>query len=337
MDTYRKILKYRSHLMGMAILWVVFFHMKVTLPTKLIEFVWKIGYGGVDIFFFLSGIGVYYSLKKNTVEEFYLRRLKRIMPAYLPIVFVVFILYNIQQWRGVSFSIIINWMKQLIGNVFMIGWINQVDGQFNWYVQAVMWFYLLAPLLVHLIRKVSVNKGRMLCFWSVLFLMQIPFFGNSIHKMPARLLVYALGMYVAWRYEEGTEEKDNTIMLYLLATVGMGGLYFIYAYVPDWLSMYGLYWFPFVLIVPGLCVLLSNGMDALNKYKVTTLLANGVARLGEASFEIYLIHIVLFEFVLNSIEWKGNIKWLLAAIASVIAGILYKKVIIGITKKLRLV
>lgn len=41
--------KYRSAWMGVAILWVVLFHMEVTLPWIHLQSLFKMGYGGVDI------------------------------------------------------------------------------------------------------------------------------------------------------------------------------------------------------------------------------------------------------------------------------------------------
>lgn len=76
----------RSALMGIAMLWIVFFHM--TLDTgghPIISFVKGLGNIGVDMFLFLSGIGLYFSWKNcgGKVRRFYIKRLKRIAPATL--------------------------------------------------------------------------------------------------------------------------------------------------------------------------------------------------------------------------------------------------------------
>ena len=59
------ICKWRAELMGAAILWVVLFHAGFQFRGVFFDTVQAIGYGGVDIFFLLSGIGLYYSLKKS--------------------------------------------------------------------------------------------------------------------------------------------------------------------------------------------------------------------------------------------------------------------------------
>ena len=67
-----------------AILWVVFFHAQLGLGGLLYD-VQKIGYGGVDMFLFLSGFGLYHSLSRDAdAGRYLLRRARRLLPAYLP-------------------------------------------------------------------------------------------------------------------------------------------------------------------------------------------------------------------------------------------------------------
>ena len=57
------ISKYRTSLMGLSMIWVMLFHLPISLsffnPIK------SIGYLGVDIFLFLSSYGLYYGFKKD--------------------------------------------------------------------------------------------------------------------------------------------------------------------------------------------------------------------------------------------------------------------------------
>jgi peptidoglycan/LPS O-acetylase OafA/YrhL len=73
--------------MGIAILWIVWFHTLSFNPFligNLLTFFKSIGYFGVDIFLFLSGFGLItgWVNKQYTITAFYKRRLLRIMPAY---------------------------------------------------------------------------------------------------------------------------------------------------------------------------------------------------------------------------------------------------------------
>ena len=77
------ISKYRSTLMGLAILWVMYFHINVQTFTDFGWFFHRIGFYGVDIFLFLSGIGVYFSLKNDPKFWDFIRREP---PEYYPLI-----------------------------------------------------------------------------------------------------------------------------------------------------------------------------------------------------------------------------------------------------------
>ena len=81
---YRDIIKYRSVWMGAAIIWVVFFHIPEILDVTWLAFVKKLGYGGVDLCLFASGVGCFYSLQKDPDPgRFIVRRFWRLAPVYL--------------------------------------------------------------------------------------------------------------------------------------------------------------------------------------------------------------------------------------------------------------
>ena len=77
------ISKYRGQLMGFAILIVALFHSSIVHTNDLVDFFCFSGDMGVDIFFFLSGFGMYYAcLKKQTYGQFMKKRMVRIVPAW---------------------------------------------------------------------------------------------------------------------------------------------------------------------------------------------------------------------------------------------------------------
>ncbi|MGN9060685.1 hypothetical protein ACTM96_14400 [Mediterraneibacter faecis] len=60
----KKISEFRTELMSIAILWVLWFHTQMEFDNDLLLLLKNLGYGGVDIFFLVSGLGLYKSLKK---------------------------------------------------------------------------------------------------------------------------------------------------------------------------------------------------------------------------------------------------------------------------------
>ena len=66
---YRIFSKYRTELMGVAMLWVMFFHAwDLDMGHPLLEWVRAAGFGGVDIFILLSAMGLVISLSRKEVD-----------------------------------------------------------------------------------------------------------------------------------------------------------------------------------------------------------------------------------------------------------------------------
>ena len=88
---FKDLLRFRNVWLGIAMIWIVLFHIPIEWPIKVLDFIINLGYAGVDICLFASGIGCYYSLTSNSdVGVFIKRRLNRIMPMYL--IFIVCVL-----------------------------------------------------------------------------------------------------------------------------------------------------------------------------------------------------------------------------------------------------
>lgn len=84
--------KYRNELYGISILWIILFHglqfknFSLSNELKILDGIIKHGNCGVEIFLFLTGISLYYSLKSHdNLRIFYINRLKRI---FLPLLII---------------------------------------------------------------------------------------------------------------------------------------------------------------------------------------------------------------------------------------------------------
>ena len=91
----KDISKYRSELMGFSIIWIMMLHFQFEI-VKPLGFIAQYGFAGVEIFMFVSGLGIYYSLDKNRqIIPYYLKRIRRIFPAYYIVgIFASLFLYN---------------------------------------------------------------------------------------------------------------------------------------------------------------------------------------------------------------------------------------------------
>ena len=63
---YQLLSRYRPELMGVAMLWVMLFHAyEFHFGIPVLDAVKALGFGGVDVFILLSGMGLYVSLSKT--------------------------------------------------------------------------------------------------------------------------------------------------------------------------------------------------------------------------------------------------------------------------------
>ena len=87
---YVLISKYRNSIMGVAAIIIVIMHYFVELYPHLlpsaVETIIKRGNIGTDVFLFVSGMGLFFSMSKNNrPKDFYLKRIKRVI---LPTLFI---------------------------------------------------------------------------------------------------------------------------------------------------------------------------------------------------------------------------------------------------------
>lgn len=92
--SWKDVLSYRNELYGLAIFWIVLFHIycnvgfvgKSILPSKVytaISLIMIRGNLGVDVFLFLSAIGLSRSIRNNDIKTFYHHRWNRVFLPYL--------------------------------------------------------------------------------------------------------------------------------------------------------------------------------------------------------------------------------------------------------------
>ena len=150
--------------MGAAMLFVILFH--VGLPREDAFYgLRRIGNIGVDMFLFLSGVGLWFSwTKRPSLKHFFTRRYLRIYPAWL-IIACLFYIPDFLGSRQFSTNII-----DLLGDV-LINWDFWLHDELNfWYIPATMMLYLFAPAYMQLIIKHPVYRWLpvVMIMWCIL-------------------------------------------------------------------------------------------------------------------------------------------------------------------------
>lgn len=250
----KKISEFRTELMSIAILWVLWFHTQMEFDNDLLLLLKNLGYGGVDIFFLVSGLGLYKSLEKNEdVVAFYKRRILKIMPAYLPILIVWMVLQMINEIPD-------NPVGFFVGNITGLSLWARNFPHFNWYIQSLLVFYGLAPIIKKLLDQYE-KKGLYFAL-SMSFIIAPIFWFNNILMAVARLPIFVIGMYLGKCIEVDKKMSiKQEITLYGIALIGVCTVVLCVFKFPLLLSDYGMWWYPFVLIVPGLCMLLVRILE----------------------------------------------------------------------------
>ena len=133
MDFNTIIKENKLYIMGCAMIAILLVHQPFFFGNYFVDFFHMYGLWGVELFLFVSGFGIVYSLKKNTTKKFYAHRVKRMLPTCL----IVGILKFIISFFGFKEDIHNN-LLLLITNLYM------------WFIYAIAVYYLVSPLLYKL-------------------------------------------------------------------------------------------------------------------------------------------------------------------------------------------
>lgn len=281
---YKLISTYRTQLMGLAILWVMLYHSTMDVSSvPILGTLQDYGYGGVDIFLLLSGLGLYYACRGNvSTVTFYQRRLQRILPTYLPVVLLFCLLY----W-GIGEMSFTDVLLNLTTLSFWLG----MDSRFDWYVSALLVLYLLTPLFMRYFKER--NKVITVAAASLIgLLLSVVLSGTSLSYLlifTIRIPIFFIGVLVGYLIEQKRDISRLNVIMYMGVLVsGVLLLAISQQYLQDYVWSYGLWWYPFILITLPLCLLAAGILHWMAERKWTRY--PFLSFCGTHSLEIYLIH-----------------------------------------------
>ena len=306
----KKVFKYRNIWMALAILWTVFYHYNFATSNIITSNIRRFGFAGVDIFIFASGLGCYFSLAKDSnILNFMKKRFFKLIPTYWCFLIFYFIFVFISNPIPVS---------AVIGNIFCIQNFTGLGNDFNWYISAIWLLYFLAPYFMILVEKTNSWK-KFLGIIILLVVFSFAFWNSDVLIITVtRIPIFFIGMYMAKKANKDNEilNKCKIFLLISLMLLGIIILLCFYKFFPTLLWNYGLHWYPFILIIPGLCLTISLISQTIEKYKVGTFLLKVLEIIGSYTFEIYLVHaliLYIFKYLIsNNILIDNNIIWSIA-------------------------
>lgn len=215
-NAFRLINKYRSAIMGVAALWILFFHEWIptleegSVAYEIECFVKQIGFCGVDFFLFLSGMGLVYAIQKYNVFTFYKRRLLRV---FIPFLVIAVAMAIVQDWSLATWA----------GNLFGVNFYTKSIYSFLWFGPAIFTIYLLFPLYYYFFAKApskyQFTLGALLV-WMALSIGASDIMREDLYGFTNRIPVFLVGVLAGWIVQEQE-------VIFTKLTWGLCGLMFL--------------------------------------------------------------------------------------------------------------
>lgn len=286
MSINQEISNNRSFLMGIAMLSIMLFHQGwIWGWNPFFAFFHFFGNWGVDIFFFVSGFGLYYSLDKDgNIASFYKRRLLRMLPICLVCGLFRYIVDHILPVgiggypTGVH-EVSSDWMT-------IMSWDR-------WFIPVIMVYYLLMPVLFCVIERYGNNilgGGYFLALlgalfvtpdWMIMYLIHVPSFCIGI--------ITAAGMF----------KLSNINKLIGLVAI-MIALVYKFVGMMGWFSIDDD--FTYIILSFGIVVLcliiirVTSIPDKVYSLKIIKVIKDNIYYIGKHSLEIYLLHEFVYRY-----------------------------------------
>lgn len=287
--------EYRPEIMGVAALWVFLFHERGVLGSgtgavyTAIRFFLGTGFCGVDIFLFLSGIGLTYAIEKYPVKEFYKRRFARVLPAY---VLTVVIAMFLRKW-DVGF-----FLKTLIGYNF---WMRDMY-TLLWFAYAILTLYLVFPLYYRGMKRFRSPLVFTLGVLIVWYAASVALDGTmraDLYGFTNRIPVFLVGVLCGRLAKEKPIVFSKVVWALCLLVLGLG---FVCSFLVRYKGVYLLVpdstcFLPtFLIAVSGVCLLAQMfSLLAAHGGKLGMGIRKTVAFYGKMSFEFYCMQELLGE------------------------------------------
>jgi len=304
--------KYRKDIDGLralSVILVILYHLDFTwIPS---------GFIGVDIFFVISGFLITSHIIKDiglnrfSIKNFYLKRMRRILPALL----VMLIITTIAAYFLLLPIVLVEYFKTLIATILSVSnlfyWKIVDVGYFStdssvipllhtWSLGVEEQFYLIWPILLILLFKFFKPKQ---VFWiSVLFLMFSLgiYLGFSerktfIYYTPiARSFELLFGVLMALWYKK-TKVVNNKFLLNVLSIIGIIGILFISFFTSVKAH-------PWLAVIPcvGASLLIYTGIQSeLKKQPIANrfLSIKPMVLIGVISYSLYLWHWPIIAYI----------------------------------------
>ena len=271
--------KHRTTIMGIAMIAIMLFHQYFTSVFPFNAF-HNFGYWGVDVFLFLSGMGLVKSLNNNPLKIFYAHRFYRIIPCCILCGSVKYLIFHL---LGSSVAILKAGLN--------IGLLSILSFDL-WFIPAIIILYSITPLLFQALSKWTYTTILLVLLLFVLNGIFIrPNIGfdltltGILSRTAERLPVFMAGMYVVMK-EEWIDSKIRYSYSFLITAILLKLL--CKAGLPIPCNQVCIY-FALTMGMPALISFISIVIT-----KTPHAVTKAINLFGHYSLELYLVHEFIF-------------------------------------------
>lgn len=274
----------RTFLMGMAILSIMLFHQSWIYGwNPIFAFFHFYGNWGVDVFFFVSGFGLYHSLKKDDrIFPFYYRRIIRILPLCLACGLIRYMADHVLPvgtggYPTGDHPITANWIT-------ILSWDR-------WFIPVIMLYYLLMPLIYKGINRYGKNL-----MWLIYLVAIMGVYEGNINTYTFRLPAFCMGVIVS----AGLYKNSRcSFTIGCIAIVVAMAYKFMIVIDSPWIHNDNYTYIILSLGIVVLCYLLTRIIPLQFMERGvwgSSVLMKSLGFLGRHTLEIYLVHETVYRY-----------------------------------------
>lgn len=305
-----------NYLKGFSIITIVLMHliqMFITTVPNIINTLSSIGGTGVHVFFMCSGIGLYLSYLKNktTFTNFLKKRFLKIYIPYIIVViisfFVPFMYHNNDRLYALTSHIFL--FKMFVPNY------EESFGVHFWFISTLIQLYLLFIPMCKVKEKIS-NKLFVTLFLSISILWWIIVYVCGLYNFRIwnsfcfqYIWEFAFGMVIAQQFADGRTIKIKNYILLICTFLGLFIQFFMSTILGGGVKQFN--------DIPALIGYTSLSLLLYNLSFVKSI----CSKVSDISYELYLLHILVFSIMFNLIGPSGIIMQLIVGSVSIIISV----------------
>lgn len=336
----KKYFKHIDGLRAIAVLIVIIFHLDFNFVPG--------GFVGVDVFFVISGFLITGLLKREldssgtlNLKLFYIKRFKRLAPAFIITLLVTFLLStfvfsptHLQRISAALITSIFNisniyfWLEADYFDIsaqlkpFLHTWSLSIEWQFYFILPSLMFFFykikaskyflpfLILTILVSLFLNYGVANGDsdLINFLSLFTSSANNEKSTLFYLLPFRIFEFSIGGALVWL---NVYKLPKNIIYDLLLWIGLALI--VYSALNFDQTILFPYWFALAPCL-GAALIIYSGEKAVTKKIINNKIMVGI---GLISYSLYLVHwpiIVFWRYIGNEFDFTSKIQILLLSV-----------------------